>query len=90
MSFTDELKVARKFTSASDNRFVSKADLFVLRDLENRGVIKIWYPDQVEAALRVGVKKFAKQAVDVRAAMKRNYEILIEGQIPVGVLEPTH
>jgi len=32
-------------------------------------------------------KKLAKQAADVRTAMRRNSEILIEGQIPAGVLE---
>lgn len=90
LSFTEEVKVARKFTSTSDNRFVRKAPLSVLREFESKGVLKIWDPDQVEAALRVGAKKFAKQAVDVRAAMKRNSEILIEGQIPAGILESTH
>jgi hypothetical protein len=89
-SFTTEVKVARKFTSASDNRYVRKADLAVLRELEAQAVIRIWQPDPVYAALRQGPKKLAKQAADVRAAMTRNSEVLIEGQIPAGVLEHTN
>ena len=89
-SFTEEVKVARRFTSASDNRYVSKAALAALRELEAQGVIRIWDPDQVDAALSAGPKKFAKQAADVRAAMIRNSEILIEGQIPAGILEQTN
>ena len=89
-SFTEEVKVARKFTSAPDNRCVSKADLAALRELEVQGVIRIWDPDQGYAALRAGSKRLAKQAADVRAAMRRNSEILIEGQIPAGILERTN
>jgi hypothetical protein len=33
-----------------------------------------------------GPRKLAKRAADVRAALKRNHEVLIEGQIPAGVL----
>jgi hypothetical protein len=90
VSFPEEVKVARKFTSASDNRYVSKAEMAALRELEARGVIRIWDADQVYASLRAGPKKLAKQAADVRTAMRRNSEILIEGQIPAGILEPTH
>lgn len=49
-----------------------------------------WDPEHVEAALVAGPRKLAKQAADVRRAMIRNSEILIEGQIPDGILEPTH
>jgi hypothetical protein len=90
VSFTDEVKVARLFTSASDNRFVSKADMTALAELEAQGVLRIWYPDQVYIALVAGLKKLAKQAADVRAAMRRNSEILIEGRIPAGILERTN
>jgi len=86
-SFTEEVRIARKFTSAPDNRYVCKADLAALREVEARGGIRIWNADQVYAALMEGPRKLAKQASDVRAAMKRNCEILIEGQIPVGILE---
>jgi hypothetical protein len=74
-SFTEEVKVARKFTSAADGRYVSKADVAVLRDLEAAGVIEIWYPHQAYAALKAGPKKLAKQAADVRAAMTKNSEL---------------
>ncbi len=90
VSFTTEVKVARGFTSASDNRFVHKAELAVLQALVAQGVIRIWNPDQVAAALAEGRRKLAKQAADVRAAMERNSEILIEGQIPDGILQSTH
>jgi hypothetical protein len=87
VSVTDEIKVARKFTSATDNRYVSKIELVRLRELEAQGIVKIWAPDQVYDSLRAGPKKLARQAADVRAAMRRNSELLIEGQIPAGILE---
>jgi hypothetical protein len=87
VSFTKEIKIARKFTSAADNRYVAKAAWSALRELDARGIIKVWEPDAVEAALREGPKRLAKQASDVRAAMTRNRELLIEGQIPAGTLE---
>jgi hypothetical protein len=86
-SFTEEIKVARRFTSAPDNRNVSKAHLARLRELESRGVIQIWDADRVFDALHGGPKKQLRQAADVRTAMKRNSELLIEGQIPSGVLK---
>jgi hypothetical protein len=86
-SFTEEVNVARKFTSAQDNRRVHKAELVELRNLEAHGVIRILDPDRVYEALLASGKKLAKQAADVRTAMRRNSEILIEGQIPAGVLE---
>jgi hypothetical protein len=89
-SFTEEVKVARKFTSASDNRYVSKADMGALRELEAQGLIRIWNPEQVHAALSEAPKKLARQAADVRAAMIRNSEILVEGQVPADILERTN
>ncbi|HZW33580.1 MAG TPA: hypothetical protein VFF52_22865, partial [Isosphaeraceae bacterium] len=76
----------RKFTQAPDNRFIRKAELAELRVLEVRGVIKMWDPDQVFGAMTNGPRKLAKRAADVRAAMRKNHEVLIEGQIPAGVL----
>jgi hypothetical protein len=90
VSFTQDVKVARRFTTACDNRFVRKADLAALRALEAQGEIRVWGPDQVEAGLARGPRKLAKRAADVRAAMVRNSEILIEGQIPGGVLTTTN
>jgi hypothetical protein len=87
LSFTEEIKIARRFTSGVDNRFVVKLSWPVLREMECRGIIKVWIPDAVEAALLQAPKKIAKQANDVRTAMKRNREVLIEGQVPAGVVE---
>src|SRR5436190_14967945 len=44
-SFTEETKIARKFTLASDNRFVRKAEMARLRELQSQGTIKIWDSD---------------------------------------------
>jgi hypothetical protein len=86
-SFTMETNIARKFTSAPDNRYVRKVELIVLRELEKQGIIRIWDAEQVYAVLRQGPKKLAKQAADVRAAMRKNREILIEGRIAEDVLQ---
>jgi hypothetical protein len=85
-SFTTEAKVARRFTQAPDNRFIRKAELAGLRVLEAQGIVRLWDPDQVFRAMTAGPRKLAKRAADVRAALKRNHEVLIEGQIPAGVL----
>lgn len=90
VSFTQDFKIARSFTTASDNRSIRKAELAALRALEAQGEIRVWDPDLVAAALAAGPRKLAKPAADVRAAMVRNSEILIEGQIPVGLLSPTN
>jgi hypothetical protein len=87
-SFTTEMKIAIKFTKAADVRRVSKAELTKLRNLESQGTIRIWNPDQVFDAAQNSPRKLARQAGDVRAAMRRNSEILIEGQIPPGILIP--
>jgi hypothetical protein len=81
-SFTDEIKIARKFSKADDNRAVVKIELSRLRELESQGILRLWDADQVYDALKAGSKKLAKRAGDVRLAMKRNREVLIEGQIP--------
>jgi hypothetical protein len=82
------MKIAIKFTKAADVRRVSKAELTKLRNLESQGTIRIWNPDQVFDAAQNSPRKLARQAGDVRAAMRRNSEILIEGQIPPGILIP--
>jgi hypothetical protein len=85
-SFTTEMKVARRFTSASDNRFIRKVELASLIDLESQGIIRMWDPDQVFEAMASGPRRLAKQAGDVRAAMSKNFELLIEGEIPPEVI----
>ena len=87
VSFTEEIKVARRFTAAADNQHVVKVAMARLRELETTGQIRVWKPDQVFAELRAGPKKLARRAFDTQTAMKRNSEILIEGLIPAEILE---
>ncbi len=87
-SFSTEVRIARKFTSADDNRFLMKIEWRELQAMEAAGIIRIWDPDRVYDELRRGPKKLAKRAADVRTAMKRNNEILIEGEIPANALAP--
>ncbi len=84
-SFTTEVKIARKFTSAPDNRAIVKVERVELRELESQSAIRIWGPNEVYEYLSGGAKKLAKQAADVRTAMRRNSEILIEGQVPASI-----
>ena len=44
-------------------------------------------PDRVYELLTQGSRKLRIQAADTRAAMLRNCEILIEGQIPVALIQ---
>ena len=87
-SFTTEIKVARRFTATRSLEPVRKIELVTLRGLESEGLIKVWGPDRVGEQLALGPRKLARQAGDVRAAMRRNGEVLIEGQIPAGLLRP--
>jgi hypothetical protein len=89
-SFTTVFKIARKFTSRCDNKNVIKVALKTLRELEAEGTVRVWDPDQVFAALKQQSVKLARQAGDVRAAMRRNREILVEGQIPSSSVERTN
>ena len=89
-SFTEEVKIARKFTSASDNRHVSKVEWSALLECDARAAIRIWTPDRVHTALLAGSRRDARQASDVRAAMARNNEILIEGCIPAEIVHRTN
>jgi len=52
--------------------------------LESLGVIRIVDPERAYSILKAGSKRQAKEAGDVRACMKRNFEVLIEGSIPAG------
>lgn len=54
-----------------------------LQQLETEGKIRIYTPEQVAEMIRQNPKiKISKQANNVKAAMEKNGEILIEGQIP--------
>lgn len=87
-SFTTEVKIAKKFSRAADCRAVVKVKTAVLRELESQNVLRIWNSNQVYERLIRDTKKLAKQAGDVRTAMRRNGEILIEGQVPANVIDP--
>jgi hypothetical protein len=87
-SFTTELKIAKRFTSASDKRALRKVEWTKLKDLESRGVIRLWDPDPVFEEMKAMSGKLAKQAGDVRATMRRNSEVLIEGQLPAEFILP--
>ncbi len=89
-SFTKELKIAVRFTANADKRAIRKFEWANLRALESQGIIRLWDPDQVFEAMKVMPGKLAKQAGDVRAAMRKNHEILIEGQIPAECLLPVN
>jgi hypothetical protein len=85
-SFTKELKIASRFTSAADKRSIRKVEWARLRTMESRGIIRLWEPEQVFEAMKEMSGRLAKQAGDVRSAMRRNSEILIEGQIPTELI----
>ncbi|HET6883340.1 MAG TPA: hypothetical protein VFI31_24535 [Pirellulales bacterium] len=87
VSFTTELGIARKFTSVDDNRDVRKVKVAELQQLESAGIIRLFDPDAVYNQLVSQGPKLARQAADVRAAMRRNKELLIEGQIPAEIIE---
>ncbi len=89
-SFTTELKIARRFAKASADRQIAKASLTELRVVEKQGAIRIWNADQVFDAMKIVPGRLAKQAGDVRAAMRKNYEILIEAQIPKQIVLPVN
>lgn len=81
------MKIARKFSGASDSRALVKVKRDNLRELESQKVITVWNSNQVYERLIRDAKKLAKQAGDVRTAMRRNSEVLIEGQIPADGVE---
>jgi hypothetical protein len=58
--------------------------------VEKQGAIRFWYADQVFDAMKIVPGRLAKQAGDVRAAMRKNYEILIEAQIPKQIVLPVN
>ncbi|MEM9213243.1 MAG: hypothetical protein AAGD25_02755 [Cyanobacteria bacterium P01_F01_bin.150] len=58
-----------------------------LQRLEEEGKIKIYTPDAVAALMSNHPRtKIRTNAKNVKAAMKKNAEILIEGQIPVNLV----
>lgn len=62
---------------------ILKVTLEALQKLEAEGSIRIYTPEQVAEMVRQNPKKkISRQANDIEAAMEKNGEILIEGQIP--------
>jgi len=63
--------------------------LEALKQLEAEGKIRIYSPEQVAELIRQNPKKkISKQANNVKGAMEKNGEILIEGQIPSEFIVP--
>jgi hypothetical protein len=87
VSFTTKLAVADRF--GGDRRSVLKVAVVALQQLESAGTIRMWTPEATWASLRQAGKKAAKHATATRDAMRRNAEVLIEGQIPEDVIHPT-
>jgi len=85
-SFSEEIKVARRFTADPDSRSLRKVGVAALDELATAGVIKIWNPDSVYVALKAGPRKLSRQAADVCAAMLKSHEILVEGCIPENLM----
>lgn len=73
-------------------KFTKKNKIFqvsweALQQLETDGKIRIYTPEDVAEIIRESSKKkIRKKANDVKAAMEKNGEILIEGQIPGKVI----
>jgi hypothetical protein len=84
-SFSTAIKISGGGGSIrfSNKNRIYKVAWETLQSLESRGIIEIYRPDRVAEIIRQHPKKkISKQANNVRAAMEKNGEILIEGQIP--------
>jgi hypothetical protein len=84
-SFTKKMDVAERF--AGERKLIMKVAVAILRQLESEGSIRLWAPDDARQWLREAGKKSAKHASATRDAMRRNAEILVEGQIPAEVIQ---
>src|SRR5207253_5844400 len=67
VSFTKELKIARRFTKASDYRHIRKLEYARLLDLAEQGIINIWDAPRVYAELTRASKE-AHQESRLRAS----------------------
>lgn len=76
--------VHQKFTK---NNKIFKVPWKALQQLETEGKIRIYTPEDVaEIISQHPKKKIRRKANDIKAAMEKNGEILIEGQIPGNVI----
>jgi hypothetical protein len=74
----------KKFTKKNK---ILKIAWEALQQLEAEGIIKIYTPEQVAEMVRQNPKKkISRQANNLKAAMEKNGEILIEGQIPGDII----
>lgn len=75
---------AVKFTKKNK---IIKVAWIELKKLQAQGKIKIYEPEDVANLMRKhSKKKIQNQAKNVKAAMEKNGEILIEGQIPADLI----
>lgn len=85
VSFSNAITISggggsRRFTKKNK---ILKVAWSALQQLASDGKIRIYTPEQVAEMIRENPKKkISKQANNVKAAMDKNGEILIEGQIP--------
>jgi hypothetical protein len=85
VSFSVTRKGTLKFTKKGK---ILKAAWDALQKLKADGVIEILTPEDVKAMVAADPKKSVrKRANDVYQAMKKNDEILIEGQVPEELLQ---
>jgi hypothetical protein len=85
-SWSSSAVTARDKFAGGDPQKVTKVSYSDLHVLEAGGQVKIWFPEDVAARMKVsGDAKLAKQANAVMQDMKRNREILVEGVIPASV-----
>lgn len=75
---------SRRFTKKNK---ILKVASEALNQLEADGKIRMYTPEQVAEMIRQNPKKkISKEANNVKAAMEKNGEILIEGQIPGDII----
>ena len=84
-SFATTRKSTKKFTSENN---VSKVSLSDLNNLQKEGVIKVYSSDDVAEMMKNHPdKRIRKDANNVKQIMKKNNEVLIEGEIPESVIK---
>lgn len=95
VSFATILSSAKKF--ARKGMFVrinkiSKVAWEALQTLEGKGVIRIFWPEDVAQLVKTHYpkKKARRLANSIKRRMEENNEVLIEGQIPAQYIEKTN
>lgn len=82
-SFTASLSVAERF---SELRWIIKAEVAALRELEAEGVIRLLLPSDAYELLKASGRRLTNEAGPTRDYMLRNAEILVEGQVPAHII----